>query len=181
VNIVDFYRGQAPDDRGRTLEQIWSWDDDRLEAVHDYIQELFPLPEPSRFSSRAPLLTAADMAAFRADPALRSHMMQSFRRMLSFYGLVYVEDAPLVRKAAHFSRRAENWLAFGDHNHLRITRIIRSLRYCGLDAPAHAFFTCLESLKKEYGRQIGDDAVAYWKDAATLDPLNAAGLTAGAE
>ena len=180
MNIVDFYRGLASDNRGRTLEQIWSWDDDQLEAVHDYIQELFPLPEPSRHFSRAPLLTAADMTAFRADPALRSIMMRSFRRMLSFYGLEYVDDPPSVRKAAHFSRRAENWLAFGDHNHLRITRIIRSLRYCGLDAPAQAFVACLTRLKQEYGRQIGDDAFAYWKDAASFDPLSESRLTAGA-
>jgi hypothetical protein len=180
MNLVDFYRSASPDDRGRTLEQICSWDDDQLEAVHDYIQELFPLPEPSRFSSRAPLLTATDMAEFRANPALRLQMMRSFRRMLSFYGLEYVDERPLVRKAAHFSHRAENWVAYGDHNHLRITRIIRSLRYCGLDAPAQALFACLTKLKREYERQIGDDAFAYWSDAATFDPLSFVELSAGA-
>lgn len=39
--LVRFYRGGA-DDRGRTLEQILAWDRDRLEAVHDDIQWIFP-------------------------------------------------------------------------------------------------------------------------------------------
>ena len=44
--IVTFYSGGA-DDRGRTLEQILAWADDRLESVHDYIQWVFPTIAPS--------------------------------------------------------------------------------------------------------------------------------------
>ena len=66
--LVRFYRGDAPDARGRTLDDILAWDDEQLEAVHDYIQWLFPLDEPSRFNPDAPLLTPADRVAFLQPP-----------------------------------------------------------------------------------------------------------------
>ena len=66
--LLRFYRLEGTDARGRTLSEIWSWDADRLEGVHDYIQWLFPLPEASAFNPSAPLLTDATLEAFRADP-----------------------------------------------------------------------------------------------------------------
>ena len=66
-NLVAFYRENAPDSEGRTLSQLWAWDDERLEEVHDYIQWLFPLPEPSQFNPDAPLLTPQDIEAFKWD------------------------------------------------------------------------------------------------------------------
>ena len=62
VDLVAFYRGEAADYQGRTLHDIWNWNDRRLEDRHDYIQVLFPLPEPSQFNARAPLLDDAALA-----------------------------------------------------------------------------------------------------------------------
>src|SRR5260370_19373303 len=64
--LVDFYRGEATDREGRFLRDLWAWGDDDLEAVHDFIQWLFPLPEPSRYNPDAPLLTDENIAPFRA-------------------------------------------------------------------------------------------------------------------
>jgi hypothetical protein len=49
-----------------------------------------------------------------------------------------------------------------DHNHLRITRIIRSLRVLGLEDEAHAFRAALE----EYTTQAGYRSREYWRRAA---------------
>jgi hypothetical protein len=49
-----------------------------------------------------------------------------------------------------------------DHNHLRITRIIRSLRVLGLEDEAHAFRAALE----EYSTQAGYRSREYWRRAA---------------
>jgi hypothetical protein len=65
--LLDFYRGQARDEDNRLLADLWAWSDADLEEVHDYIQWMFPLPEPSRFNLDAPLLTDDDIAAFRDD------------------------------------------------------------------------------------------------------------------
>jgi hypothetical protein len=41
--LLAFYRGEGTDAEGRFLKDIWTWTDDDLEAVHDFIQWLFPL------------------------------------------------------------------------------------------------------------------------------------------
>ena len=44
--VVSFYAG-GRDSQGRTLAEILAWGDDELEAVHDYIQWMFPTSRPS--------------------------------------------------------------------------------------------------------------------------------------
>ncbi|MBM4067650.1 MAG: hypothetical protein FJ271_01710 [Planctomycetes bacterium] len=100
--LLDFYRGDGTDSVGRSLEQILSWDDDEFESVHDFIQWLFPLPEPSQFNPDAPLLDEGEIAVFRSDPLIRSNLLRSFERMLSFLGLGLAEDGK-VTEAANFS------------------------------------------------------------------------------
>ena len=91
--LTEFYRGQPPDNRGRTLADLWAFSDDRMEAVHDFIQWMFPLREPSQFNPEAPLLTDADVAEFRADPAMPRALRRSFERFLAFLGLALSRGA----------------------------------------------------------------------------------------
>jgi hypothetical protein len=63
--LLDFYRGHGTDAEGRFLKDIWTWENHDLEGVHDFIQWLFPLPEPSQFNPDAPLLTEKDVEAFK--------------------------------------------------------------------------------------------------------------------
>ena len=49
--IVEFYRGERPDYLGRWLRDLWGWDNDRLEMIHNYIQVLFPNEQPSLFNA----------------------------------------------------------------------------------------------------------------------------------
>ena len=150
--IVDFYAGTGPDIRGRMQTDILAWDDAQLEAVHDYIQWLFPLPEPSAFNPDAPILTDADITAFHDRPELHSALCRSLSRMRQFYRLTDTR-AP--------------WLTQGNHNMLRITRILRSLNLLGLEHEAHVLFRDLEALYKAGGsRAIGAETLAYWRHAA---------------
>ena len=105
--LVQFYSGAAVDARGRRLAEIWAWDDDALERVHDYIQWLFPLPEASRFNDDAPLLTPDDIAAFAARMELRENLRRSLTRLLAFYGFA-LADGPRVAPAADFAARSRH-------------------------------------------------------------------------
>jgi hypothetical protein len=163
MNVTDFYLERAPDYKGRTLPVILSWDDDTLEAVHDFIQVLFPLPEPSRFSARAPILDPTTMAAFRANPALRANLLKSLDRMLRFYGFTRV--ATTIVRGPTFRERVTNWVAYGDHNYLRITRILKCLRCCGLEDHARAFLPALLDVVADYPREIGSETVRFWTSA----------------
>jgi hypothetical protein len=145
--IVDFYSGESTDGRGRTLDEILRWSDDQLEFTHDYIQWLFPTTEPSGFNPRAPILDRTAREAFRSRPELRERLRAAFLRMLAFYGF-RLEQAcpPRVVRAADFPERSRNWLSPANHNHLRLTRILKSLGLLGLEAESAALFDALEDL-----------------------------------
>jgi Opioid growth factor receptor (OGFr) conserved region len=162
--LIDFYGGLARDAKGRFLRDILAWDDARLESVHDYIQWLFPLPESSAFNWDAPLLDTDTIEAFRAHASLRENLLAAFLRMLAFYGL---ELGDTVQRAPNFEGRARVWLHPGNHNHLRITRILKSLRLLGLEAEAALFLQALEALYRERPDCISAETYRYWLAAKT--------------
>ncbi len=167
--LVDFYHGQAADAEGRHLQDLWEWDDDQLEAVHDFIQWLFPLPEPSRFNPDAPLLTDEDRAAFKADPQLRANLLKSFTRILHFFGLSLTDDGR-VAEGPNFTARAPGVWASPNHNWLRITRVLRSLSLLGLETQARALYEQLEALHRSQRFPIGAETFRYWTRAAEGRP-----------
>jgi hypothetical protein len=164
--VVAFYRG-APDARGRTLADILSWGHDRLEARHDFIQYLFPLRVPSGVVPSAPLVTDATAAAFAADPALRANLARALDAMLDFYGLRYDEPTGRVERAPHFAERTRVWLTPRNHNFLRLTRILTSLRLLGHPDRATALLTGLEDIAAEHPTVVGE-SVRYWRVAGTM-------------
>ncbi len=169
--ILAFYSGTSTDPRGRRLLDIQKWPDDLLESNHDFIQWMFPLLEPSSVHPEAPVLDQETIREFRAQPALQQHLRESFLRMLAFYGFELNEDRePQVRRRPDFAGQSTNWLWPGNHNHLRITRILKSLRLLGLEPEAQAFFKCLSELyAEETGRgipRITATTFQFWSAAA---------------
>jgi hypothetical protein len=163
--IIAFYRGNGTDHSGRRIADILTWDHRRLEMVHDYIQWLFPLPEPSRFNPEAPLLSAEDIAAFRGDPGLQRRVLQALDLLLDFLGLRRA-GGTVVRGPA-FAARARGWLSPANHNHLRLTRILLFLGLIGLEREARALLACLEDVAGHEGRAaISARTLAFWRDAA---------------
>jgi len=167
--VVEFYGG-GRDDRGRTLEQLWTWTDDRLEAVHDYIQWMFPTIQPSGVNPFAPLVTADSIRAFEERPELRDRLRRSLDRMLSFYGLRRLDttgQARIEMDPQRFASRARTWLHPGNHNHLRLTRIMQSLEVLGLRPDAAALQRCLlEDVAAGPGRdRISSTTLAFWRHA----------------
>jgi hypothetical protein len=168
--IIEFYSGAQPDHRGRYLNEIQGSPDAQLESVHDYIQWLFPLPERSGFNVAAPVLTHESIHAFRTRPELQEKLRASFLRMMNFYGFeARLGERVMVTRAPNFAAKAAGWLSPGDHNHLRITRILRCLTVLGLEAAAMAFFDCLcEIYEDEQNKPlpaISDKTMRYWKEA----------------
>ena len=166
--LLRFYRLDGTDARGRTLTEIWAWDAARLEGVHDYIQWLFPLPEPSAFNPKAPILTPETIAAFRADAQLRERLLRSLALMLDFYGLALDSvgnGAPWIEPAPGFAAKSRGWLHAGDHNHLRLTRILTSLRLLGRDDHSQALYRCLAGIAGDHPHAISATTLDYWRKA----------------
>ena len=168
---VAFYRGDGRDHRERSLSDVQQFDFYELEFSHDYIQWLFPLPEPSGANASAPLLSNDDISRFQADELLRRRLVQSFELMLDFFGLELAgtrDGGPVsVRRASHFDERSRAWLRAGNHNFLRISRILRSLTLLGCASYASAFLECLEGIYGENPEAIGTTTIGYWRRAVT--------------
>jgi hypothetical protein len=167
AKIIGFFGGGRPDSEGRYLRDLQTWPDDRLEMVHDFIQWMFPLMEPSLVNPAAPVLDAETIAEFRAAPALQQALRKSWRRMLDFYGLEVLGQE--VERGQDFGVKAQNWLHPGNHNHLRITRILKSLCLLGLEKEALAFFDCLQKLydseRADTHSRITERTFQFWQDA----------------
>jgi hypothetical protein len=148
------------------LDAILAWDDERLELTHDYIQWLFPLAEPSRFNPHAPLLTEADRAEFQSRIDLQANVLRALRRMVAFYGFVIDEPSSGAVSITPVSDVSRHWLSPDEHNYLRISRIITSLRLLGLNEYARALFAALERVYAEHGGEIGETTFGYWQRAA---------------
>ena len=168
ATLLRFYEGRGRDAAGRLFDDVLGFDHARLESTHDFIQWLFPLTTRSAFVPDAPVLDAAALRRFRAEPALRERAVRALALMLDFYGFELDDADPRairVERSARFAQRAPQWMAPGDHNLRRITRILTSLRLLGLDAHAQAFFACLSELYRERGGRIGEAAWAHWTRA----------------
>ncbi len=168
--LRDFYRRRARDTEGRRLEDVWLWDDDSLEGCHDLIQWLFPLPEPSQFNADAPLLTDEDIAEFQSDPTLRDNLRRSFERITAFLGLTVTAEGRMEEGPNFAARVPEVW-SEPNHNWLRITRILRSLRLLGLEDLSGALYDRLASFYQSRRFPIDDVTFRYWTAAARGEPL----------
>jgi hypothetical protein len=167
ARIIGFLGGERPDGAGRYLRDIQKWPDERVETVHDFIQWMFPLTEPSPVNPDAPVLDAETMGEIRADSVLQQGVRASWLRMLDFYGLEVAGQG--VERGRSFTAKSRNWLHPGNHNHLRITRILKCLRLLALEKEALAFFDCLQQI---YGSEraksrpgITERTFQFWEDA----------------
>ncbi|WP_330886252.1 opioid growth factor receptor-related protein [Rudaea sp.] len=163
--LFAFYFHNQPDNRGRRLSDILARDDEWLEHTPDYVQFVFPLPEPSGSNRDAPLLDDRTVAAFQSSDVLRDRLWSAYLRMLRFYGLH--EHAGRVDKGPKWDERKENWATAPTHNDQRITRMLRSMCLLGLRTEAEAFKACLLRLARDPECNFDEDTLAYWRGATT--------------
>lgn len=166
--ILAFYHGTAEGPAGRRIQDVWAYGARDLERRHDFIQWLFPLREGSRYNPDAPMLSPADEAAFRDDPALRQRLLHSLDLMLAFYGLR--RDGECVVPADPDSIGQAAWLRPCDHNHLRLSRIVQSLALLGCRPEAEAVKACLLALTAEHPGGFAPETVAIWSGLPVGQP-----------
>ena len=153
--VLDFYGRKLSNPQGLSLADLLQLDNAHLEAAHDGIAWLFPLPERTALHPAAPLLTDGDIEAFHDDPALHAALEKSLARIRAFYGLPGLR----VRQA--------HWLTPGNPHGSRLARVLRSLHLLGLEHGAQALLRDLEALYKAgAGKVIGAEMLATWRRAA---------------
>jgi hypothetical protein len=164
--LIDFYAGRATDNRGRTIDDIWAMSLDDLEYTHDYIQWLFPLRERSSVEPETPTLDEATIAEFRA-PAMQRRVVRSAETMAAFYGFRLEGDGSSWRLdlAPNAAQRQRVWVSPGNHNFLRLTRIMKSLAILGLDDLSAAWLDVLRRIYTQNPTVIGTRTWSFWTSA----------------
>jgi hypothetical protein len=105
--------------------------------------------------------------------------------MLKFYGLQCNEVGNTdieITKSDEYQERKQNWINAGNHNYLRITRILTSLRLLGLENYAQAFFKCLNQFTQKRAKTLAVRLMLTGKVLLEAKPtgyqqLNKTGLT----
>lgn len=147
ARLLAFLEGHGVDGRGRSLFDVLGFDDAALERNHDFIQWLFPLTERSAAVPDAPVLDAEGAQAIQDSVMAQCALAAATDRMAGFYA------------------RTEAWLRPHDHNHLRITRIIRSLRLLRGDDEADAFRDAVLGMVEAVQAPVSARSRGYWTTA----------------
>ena len=147
TEIVSFLEGKSPDHRGRILAMLLQQTDHQAETTHDYIQWLFPLNEPSRSVNGVPVLTELEIDEIRQISLAQANLAKSARWFLGFL------------------ERNDHWITNYNHNHLRITRVIKSLRLLASDKAADEFRDKVLALAGDNLNLVDQKARGFWRSA----------------
>ena len=147
MGLVAFLNGEGTDYKGRCLLDIWNFDDNEIEQTHDYIQFMFPLAEKSGSYFNAPILSPEDIKAIRLSEVAQANLKKSAEWYLGFLG------------------RNDHWIKSYDHNHLRITRVIKSLNLLVAEDTASSFLNAVFEIAGDGINFVRQDAISFWKSS----------------
>jgi hypothetical protein len=166
MKLVEFYRGERGNQCGHMLTDMLTWSNGALEMDHDYIQWMFGSNERSMLNGEAPTMTKEESEIFQNDPELREKVKQSLIRFLKFLAFKLSKDDEQVLIEPVESENTPWWLRGFNHNHLRVTRLLKCLRLTGNSKYAIAMFDALRPFKDK----VSANTWQYWC-AAIFDPL----------
>ncbi len=145
--IKEFLEGLQPNIFGKTISEIYTYTDQQIESEHTFIQWLFPLDEPSRNVRNSPVLGPDEIALIMESPIAQSNLKKSADWYLGFLS------------------RNNHWIKRYNHNHLRITRVIKSLRLLVNDDVADGFRIDLCNLLGTNRGVIPKETQQFWDNA----------------
>ena len=147
MDFEKFLTNQANDFKGRNLDLIWQYSDAEIDGYHDFIQLIFPTNKPSRNSFHGHYLDNEILIEkLRNNIEVKENLMKSAAWFLGFLS------------------RNKSWASGYDHNQLRITRVIESLRLLVSDEAANEFFQSILSLVKDPAT-INPATIKFWEEA----------------
>lgn len=161
--IVDFFREQAPNCDGITLQEMLDMNNGQLEMSHDIVQWLFPLTELSNFNVDAPILTEEDIKLWHEDEVLRINLLRTYDRFLNFFGLKR-EGTTVLEDNIDGPTFYYRWSRF-NHNWLRLTRILKCMSLLGYKEHALGLFALLKEFADTQRFPISANTFTHWREA----------------
>jgi hypothetical protein len=155
AEIFSFYQSQDFNNVIHMNDYMW-------EDQHDFIQYLFPNNEPSANLPDAPVATAEVINAFRYNPLLQEQHRIAFMRFLEHIGLRFYNGEIHVFNPGLVHMR----IIRPNHNQLRITRVLRSMRLLG--QPALSDMLYVKLLEIVGNVPFSPITMNYWNDAMNI-------------
>jgi hypothetical protein len=162
MKVIQFYRGEIPNDSGTFIDEVLGYNHEQLEADHAYIQWLLPTKEPSMFNPDAPLITDDEIVLFANDPELQEKASQALVKMVDFFGMTLFQDQVIWQEPdeEHGHKDPKWWTRYFNHNFLRMTRLLWAMRYLGRPNWSEATYSNL------LNSHFYHDSFEYWREAA---------------
>ena len=108
--VLSFLEGTGRDHKGRSLASIQSESDQFWSEEHDFIQWLFPLDEKSMSVPNSPVIRQPEIQWIRDSDEAQASLDKN------------------VLRYQQYLKKDREWHRAYDHNHLRITRVLKSLK-----------------------------------------------------
>lgn len=105
-----------------------------------------------------------EKATENQDTTSKSEATPSFPPGITSYTAPFTYT---IIRSPDFRTNSRNWAVRFDHNHLRITRILRCLRILGLQIECEAFFKALKEVYDDPAVKISERSLTYWTRAVT--------------
>lgn len=156
MDYTAFLEGRQTDDKGRTIDSILRWSNLRLELSHNYIQRVFPTDESSKYARSLKPISPSDISSLVKSEASKNNIRKAYIRMLSLWKL---DDENYKRKIYRY------WNHRNNHNHLRITRILKCFKLIQMNDELKDFSIRLSYLlNNDHGLKISKKTEDYWRD-----------------
>ena len=160
--IIKFLTGEGEDHKGRTFSSIIESDNKELERCHDAIQWVFMIHETSKHAHTYPVITEDIITIINRDSIIRGKVGDNLGRAKDryegFFGIVEGYEDPNIQR---------KWCKDYNHNLLRVTRIIRSLRLFKMEYAAYDFYTKVKAVGERLG--VSKVTLEYWDKAMKND------------
>lgn len=154
--LTDFLLHEGTNTAGLYFGDVMYLQTADFELTHDFIQWIFPLPEPSRMVPSAPVLTQEDYDVLQVGLYPLDRLVMAKGRFL-----VFLEEYP-------------SWMVDSDHNHARITRALKCLSlFRGMEY-AMKFSDEVYRLLAKADKDVSSTSKRFWREA--LDYRETQGL-----
>jgi hypothetical protein len=153
MNVAEFYAFD--------VEKYLELDDVFWNTCHDFIQWVFPTNEPSQFNKNAPVIDAIQIKDLLEVKDFDIKYKKAIGRYCEFLGIAFYDDK--FELADDWHEKVIYWLGpkTFDHNHLRITRLLKSMKLLGFQELQIKLFSFLQKFEK----YINPTSFEFWKNA----------------
>ena len=121
--------------------------DDQIENKHNFIQWIFPLNVKSNAVPSSPILTKKEIICIKKSETAQKNIKKSAEWFLKFLS------------------SNSYWICQNNHNHYRITRVIKSLRLIHSNEEAEKFKNSIMNLIQGNEKKISPTNIQYWKNS----------------